>query len=580
MTHLGKFSIALTALGLLVAGPARAADDAVPAPRLLPPGVQAFVTVPDVPKLKDQWNETLLGRLRDEEELADFWRDVDAQLRKASADLEQEIGVSLEDLLAVPSGELTLAFVAEEGQTPGGVMLLDYGENEETINTLLETASEKLTEEGAERSTAEFEDTRLVIYTFPKDEEDQNSEERSVAYFLRDSYLVVATERSLLEAVLARWNGEHPKTFADDEVFQYVRQRSTVPNAEPALMWYVDPVRLVQTIVRTQDEADFQTQMAMSFLEPLGLTQIRGMGGAFDLATERYDVVNRTFIYVEPPAKGVLELARFPAVEQSPPDWAPADAPSYLQVNWDVQSAWAGLEKIVDSFQGMGAFQRIIDRAAQNENGPKVHPKKDVLDQLTGTVHVLTRPPEEEGDAAQPPQPDYLVALDLKDAQKIRDVLSRVAEAPNVPVEAREFQGETIYEIPTDPKNPAVGNALSLAVGQGQLLLSNDVTMIEGILRDDGDRKPLAETQEYRRIAEQFPEETSLIGYQRQDTQIKLLYNMLRSGRTELEIEGIDFTKLPEFEVIEKYLPPTGAYAVPDEHGALYVTFSLRKDER
>jgi hypothetical protein len=42
-------------------------------------------------------------------------------------------------------------------------------------------------------------------------------------------------------------------------------------------------------------------------------------------------------------------------------------------------------------------------------------------------------------------------------------------------------------------------------------------------------------------------------------------------------LEGVDFSKLPPFETIEHHLLPTGTYAIPDERGALIVSFSVKK---
>ena len=88
----------------------------------------------------------------------------------------------------------------------------------------------------------------------------------------------------------------------------------------------------------------------------------------------------------------------------------------------------------------------------------------------------------------------------------------------------------------------------------------------------DKERKPLAESERYRALAKHFPAQTSMIWYQEPDKQLKPLYEMLRSGQVQEKLaatpfnklfEGIDFKKLPDFDAIRKYLPPTASYAVP-----------------
>ena len=76
-----------------------------------------------------------------------------------------------------------------------------------------------------------------------------------------------------------------------------------------------------------------------------------------------------------------------------------------------------------------------------------------------------------------------------------------------------------------------------------------------------------------------------MIWYQEPDKQLKPLYEMLKSGKAQEMIaatplnklfEGIDFKKLPEFDAVRKYLPPTASYAIPQGNGAVFVSFSLK----
>jgi hypothetical protein len=102
------------------------------------------------------------------------------------------------------------------------------------------------------------------------------------------------------------------------------------------------------------------------------------------------------------------------------------------------------------------------------------------------------------------------------------------------------------------------------------------VTLLEQVIRDT-DTDSLADSKEYKTIASHFPAQTSMIGYQNQSSQLQAVYELFRSGGASGFLGGldIDFSKLPPFETIEKYLPASGSYAVPDERGALFVSFSL-----
>jgi hypothetical protein len=130
---------------------------------------------------------------------------------------------------------------------------------------------------------------------------------------------------------------------------------------------------------------------------------------------------------------------------------------------------------------------------------------------------------------------------------------------------------------------------MGLTVIQNHLMFSNDVSRLEQVILGDKDRKPLAESEKYQKLAKHFPAETSVQWYQEQESQMKGLYEMFKSGKISESLaavpplakllEGIDFKKLPEFDAIKKYLPPSGSYGVPAANGAMFVSFTLKGDK-
>jgi hypothetical protein len=128
-----------------------------------------------------------------------------------------------------------------------------------------------------------------------------------------------------------------------------------------------------------------------------------------------------------------------------------------------------------------------------------------------------------------------------------------------------------VYELPAVP-----GFATPSAAGvvDNSLMLTTDVALLEQVIRADKDEQPLVDSPAYRRVAQYFPSRTSLLGFQKQDAHFAAVYEMFRTGDTTMP--GLDASKLPPFSDIKKYLPPTGIYAIPDERGALYVTFTLK----
>ena len=167
-----------------------------------------------------------------------------------------------------------------------------------------------------------------------------------------------------------------------------------------------------------------------------------------------------------------------------------------------------------------------------------------------------------------------LAAFGLKDAAKIKKTLAAAAKSAASNLESRDFNGETIYEIFT----PHSDQSVSLAVTEGQLIITNDTPLLEGILRgQSGGRAALIDSSEYKRISKYFPSKTSMVSFQRSEAQFKTYYNMLR--KSDNFIDGIDVSKLPPYEGISKYFHPSGSYTIPDKKGAKSVAYSLKRSE-
>src|SRR5262249_54984347 len=155
-----------------------------------------------------------------------------------------------------------------------------------------------------------------------------------------------------------------------------------------------------------------------------------------------------------------------------------------------------------------------------------IHLKKDVLDQLTGTIHLA----EDDGGAREGADGGYFVAAELKNAGAFRATLAKAVRIPGLKIDEREFQGETIYEIATgggDEDEGGEGGAglhIGFTVSAGHLMVASDVRLLERVLRGVGDGETLADSAAYKRIAHKFPGQTALINFSRQDTQFRRLY--------------------------------------------------------
>jgi len=541
--------------------------------RRLPPDVYAYVTIPSVPELKKRFKASSYGALLRDKAFEPFLKDVEVAIKKGSAEIEKQIGLKLDDLLEIPSGEIAIA-VAKSGRVvPAIAVFVDFGKKEATVDKLLELGSKEAAKHGLKRTEIPVKDTKIVVYAKPGEDAD-SKKKLDFAYFIKDSFFVFATNVDFLKGVVDRWDGKHESTFAKNEVYKYIKER-TRTGREPVITWYVDPLGIAKAVLLDNPDVPAPAKMAFGFLPALGLNKFRALGGSGDMVVGEYETISKTVLYVDLPATGALNLFNFPAVDQTPPKWVPENAAAYTAMNWDLAKAYDAVAKLYGtfSFGGPEALGKKIDEWAKDPNGPKIHLKKDVLDNLTGQVQVTYDFPDPKDASSM----RLLVAAGVKNEKKTNAVLDKIAKLPNFPGKSREIGDLIVYELDFGgiPGLPG-GGALVVGVVKKQLMFCTNVKLLQQVAKADDKSKSLADSEAYKRIAAKFPKKTSLISFERGSTQIKTIYDQVRSGVLG-DAAGIDFTKLPPFSAVEKYLRASGNYAVPDKRGVYMEGFSLRK---
>jgi hypothetical protein len=579
------------ALGLVASG-ALAAEKA-PNDRLLPQNTYAFVTIPSVSELKTRFAKTNSGRLLHDPKLADFLGDVHKKLGELSDEVQKHIGVKLTDIFAIPDGEVSLAvLLPTDSKKLAVAAIVDFGKSKSTVETILKTADEALDKAGFKKASKDVEGTQLVVYTKEKEKEkgdDKKDSDKSeepefgtqVAYAIKGETLVASSSAPALQDILRRWDGKHAETLAEVPAYKAIVDMGK-QEGPSVLTWYVNPVTLVQAVVKSSDSIDQSVGMAMAVLPLLGLNNLKGIGGTVHMDTEEYDSVSRIMVYCDQPVSGLLGVFHFPATKQIPPQWVTEDSSTYVAINWDIQKAFSAVEGVVDQFMGPGFTAQKMDEWANDDNGPKIHIKKDILDNLDGTITVTTDHP----DASKPDAMRLLVALGVKDQKKAKAALDKVSKMQGIPVKTRDFRGQVVYTLEGIPGFGNSDKEMGLTVIQNHLMFSNDVSRLEQVILGDKDRKSLADSEKYKKLAKHFPKETSVQWYQEQESQMKPLYEMFKSGKASESaaafpplakiLEGIDFKKLPDFDAIKKYLPASGSYGVPHANGAVFVSFTLK----
>jgi hypothetical protein len=562
---------ALAALVLVGLAPRPVAAQAASSAKVLPTDVYLYFSVPSVQELKARWNKTQFSQIRQDPAFGDFVGELEKLYEQASQEFEKETKLKLDDILNLPSGEVSLAVVKPPRGQLAGVGFVDFGKSEELVDQLLAKLEEGLKQENAERKVQDFKNTRIVVYAFPKAQDLPASFKMDLAYFIKDTQFVVSNDVSALESILTNWDGNGDRSFAANKVYAQIMEKCKTGNAEPVIKWFANPIELLKAGLNLAAEGNPQVMMAMGFLPLLGLNDFRGMGGTMDMGTDGNESISKSMLYVDQPPQGLLNLFKFPATDLKPPAWVGADSQAYIAANWDVEAAYEAVETLVDTFQGAGALDRIIDDLAERPGGPGIHIKKDVLDQLNGRFYLVNHGVEKVDQAI----PKMAISIGVRNAKTMQDFIAKIIKMPGVPAKTRNFRGETIIEF------EAPETTVGLAVVNNSIMVCTDVALLEGVIRGDRAQQSLVDSPLYRQVVKDFPEKTSILTFSQTDDQLKVIYEALRGGQlanADLPQEAKDvLSKLPEFDAMKKYLPVSGGYTIPDENGVFSISISQAK---
>ena len=555
------------------------AQNRVQAAQRIPADSLLYFSIPNVETLGDKWSKCSMGQMTYDPAFADLKKDLVKMIEKYSEKFEEETDLSLSNVLSIPSGEVCFAFVKSESGKFGGLAFMEYGESGKILEKILAKAEEGLDKEGAMRSIVNVDGTKITVYSFGENSEEGPVKiplEKKFAYFLKDNTFVTSNDDKILESVLAKWDGQDQNVLSGKKEYQYIVNKCMDPTAPAVMQWYINPIGALQSVLSVASQVNPQIGMVQGFLPALGITNLKAVGGASYLATKDYDSISKTFTYVEMPTSGVIDMFKCPAVAQQPPGWVSDKVSSYYSINWGISSAYDSIETLFDGFQGRpGALAAIIDQMADNPDGPKIHAKKDIVDNLSGRIQVATEIEEGEQLDLTKMSGQFTVAFGLKNSDAFQKLIASLTSRDDFPGQTREFQGTTLYEIPGALLSTPTDAAFCIA--ENQLFIANDVKQIEKVLRKDRGVGSLVNHPDYKRLSEKFPEKTSVITYQNSDSQIHALYELLRKNQTSVDMQGLDLSKLPPFTVIKKYLPISGGYSVPDDQGFFTSSFTVKK---
>ncbi|MGI9473736.1 MAG: DUF3352 domain-containing protein, partial [Rubripirellula sp.] len=328
----------------------RGEDSEVPgAPRLLPKDTLAYIRIDDVDDLREGVADSSMGKMLSDPQLKPFASDIYRTMAELFEQFGSAAGISLDELLAIPSGQVAAAAMpanlsdgdetnlrddAEDDDSPdairrrieqkrrqqnaiAGLFIVDAGDNVDDLLGLVDKLESRVIESGYVRRTTKIDGTNMVRLLPPR----QGRPE--IEYFERDDTVIFGIGHKTASKALEQWTGKSEEdSLADRADFTSVMSRCVgAEDTRPQITFFVDPYHFVERLVKRGGAAAF----VWPIIEELGIGKIRGMGGSAFRGGEVFEDITHFHVLIDPPRDGFFGVLRPTTGDSTPPKWVPAD---------------------------------------------------------------------------------------------------------------------------------------------------------------------------------------------------------------------------------------------------------------
>lgn len=586
---------------------------------LLPENTVVYLQLHSVKNFAKQMDASSGGKILANEKVAKLVNGLYGEVKNQYEKIRDDVGVSLDELTTLLTGEFCFAVTAFKDRVPGVVLMFDYDPEAETLPKLLESGRKFAEREGATFDSADEADVKIETVHGP---------DQDFFFFLNSGTFVGATDLELVKEMLARWRGEEVekiRPLSQNRKFITIMNRCRgTKDAPPEMRAYVDPIDLAKALTR----GNFGARVVINSLQIVGLDGLLAAGGSVIYEEDGYESITHGHVLMANPRAGVLEMASLAPGDLTPEPWVPDDTISYISWNWDVDKMYAELEKMINAFQGEGAFEKMIEENINKE--AEINLREDVLATLSGRVTYSTWYEKPVKFNSQ----TNAIAFELKDAKKLEETFDKLMvkflEDANAnreeKMEPREdYRGVHCWKFSElnagPPRRSAEGDGEpgqeeseedqmrresirqaypNVAFIDNHVVISDSRAFIEkaiDTIKDDS--HALKNDEQFSRINRHMKRllGTSVPGgmaFSRPERSLEMLYDMAKSeaaqkflqrGAEENEVASafkkvLDDNPLPDFDELRPFFAPTGMFVTSDETGIHILGFQIKPEDK
>ncbi|MFN3190651.1 MAG: hypothetical protein ACE361_09025 [Aureliella sp.] len=590
--------------------PGQDAGTRLTAPKLFPEKTLAYIRVDDVKKLKADLGKSSIGKLGNDDKIKPIVSEFYGSIVRSAEELESSIGLNLDELLSIPSGEMAVALLPSERNSsrverngdgdersvrvnvqPAVAVLLDAGEEISSVQLLLSRMEEAAGEQMVHEEKAVG---ALTLHRYANPER----ERQQFGYFIDDGVILACSDINYLEKLAEKWQGqlEDAKTLADNRKFTSIMSRCVGTEGErPQVSFYLDPLAMVRQFAPKTTA----TSMTLAVLPALGVDGIEAVGGSWIIAPPAFDSISHLHLQLSSPRRGVLSLLKPKSGSTEPESWVPDSVASYSTINWDLNSTLQGVERLYNQFRGEDALEKeVFARLGEQLD---LNFREDVLDQLEGRISLMqgfVRPVTINSGS-------NVYALKINNIKYFKStvmpkIIEKIEERTEVKLASFGKLRVNVLKFGRElpPDSPIRQPQICFTTIDDYLVIADSEYMLREVASCLNDSiGPLSESLEYQLIADSIEgqlqgQECSAISFARPEESLQLFYELARdpankdrlrqisenNGFFKALLTTLEKHELPPFSVISQYLAPGGGFLVDEETGLHYMSFSLRRE--
>ena len=532
------------------------------------------------------------GRLLADENVGPLANDLFNTAKEAYTEIEDRVGLSLEEIRELPAGEMCFAVIAPRRKKPAFVFIIDTDDESAVVEKALQRGRDLAEEADIELEIEETDD--VTFEKFVVDGQD-------VMMFRKAGSVVIGTDLDEMNAIVDRWMGrevEKVKPLKENRKFITIMNRcrgtKDLPND---FRFFVDPISLVKSTTRGNAGA----QLALNFLPILGLDGFLGVGGSMIIDEMDFESVAHMHILLSNPRAGIFEMLALKPGEYEPQPWVPNNAGSYVSASLDTKKMFSELEKMYDSFSGDGAMNEEIEDEINSELGIDFY--EDIIENVSGRMTYVQWVGD---DAVAINGQTNAIAFGVNDTDAIMEIvdifLERVRdEDGDESIEELEYKGVTYWQQPNEAAEEAreriaeggaptgvvrVPQPAFVMLEDSLIIVDNPDFLKRAIDTARGKEDSLYNDEQFQTVTDQI---TKLLGtdlpgaimYNRPAEAIRMMLKVAKDddAREFLEEMGEDNkyvqmilaafedNPLPDFDDISHYFPPSGGFMTNDDTG-------------